>query len=215
MNRSRLPWLLLVAATLALLRWLVPPSPSPAVAGVVLPAAVLPISPPMLPPVALIPPREGASTGPLAGREIGANSPVVLPPSLGVELSTTGNAFAVRRSAIPVAPVVATVQVPAPQVAPVEVVQAPPPPPPPLQVIGTWDDGISPGVFVATPHSTVLARNETVLMSDYRVISITATQVSLLQISSQLPWTLSVPQNAPPARPSTPPLPKLPISPRS
>jgi len=70
----------------------------------------------------------------------------------------------------------------------------PPPPPPPLQVIGTWDDGTAPGVFIATAQGTVLARPGTVLLAEYRVTAVTAQQVSITHTSSKHVWQLSVPR---------------------
>lgn len=194
MKHNRLPWLLLVVAALLLLRWLAPLRPSTEVdvvqatdaSTVATDAAALKRTP-----------------APLVPEASGSGQPTA--PPVAVEPGAIGNAFSVRRppqavASIPVA--AATVaQAPA-DPPPTEAIQpAPPPPPPPLQVIGTWDDGVSPGVFIATPQSTVLARKDTVLMADYKVVAITAQTVSLLQLSSQLPWSLPVPQNAPPSSP--------------
>lgn len=82
----------------------------------------------------------------------------------------------------------------------------PPPPvenPPPLQVIGTWGGGEQLSVFIAAPHGTVLAHSGDVLMAQYRVQSITKSQVTLLQNSNQRIWNLAIPA-APAAQPPWP-----------
>ncbi|MEO8154063.1 MAG: hypothetical protein ABI605_13415 [Rhizobacter sp.] len=70
----------------------------------------------------------------------------------------------------------------------------PPPPPPPLQVIGTWDDGAAPGVFVSTAQGTVLVRPGAVLLAEYRVTAITAQQVSITHVATKHVWQLPVPR---------------------
>ncbi len=106
-----------------------------------------------------------------------------------------GNAFSVRVVAPPPPP-------PPPVVAPVVAVPAAPvisaqdlaaQAPVPLQVIGTYDDGGAPAVFVATAMGTLIARPGTVLLAEYRVTAITPQQVSLTQVSTQRTIQLSIP----------------------
>lgn len=108
-----------------------------------------------------------------------------------------GNAFAVRVVAAPPAPSPARSVV-------AQVVASPPvqlpsspdlavPPPVPLQVIGTYDDGGAPAVFVATAMGTLIARPGTVLLAEYQVTVITPQQVSLTQVSTQRTIQLPVP----------------------
>jgi hypothetical protein len=207
---------------LLLLRWLAPLQPSSKAVEVVLPSDSV-VSPSMnggKPEQAGLPASIANPTAPPAQTTASNSEPnrveageqlvqdKVVNPSIG-------NAFAVRTPKVadtpppPAAPVV-EVQAAAPPPVVVEASTPPPPPPPPLQVIGTWDDGVTPGVFISTPQSTVLARKDTVLMSDYRVVSISAGAVSLLQLSTQSPWSLAIPQNAPPARSATGLIPKRP-----
>lgn len=108
-----------------------------------------------------------------------------------------GNAFAVRivPPPAPVAPVpvvnvpVAAMLMPQPAANPQRAV----PPLPPLQVIGTYDDGGTPAVFLATPSGTLIARPGSVLMSEYRVTAITAQHVTLTQVSTQQSFQLPLP----------------------
>lgn len=76
-----------------------------------------------------------------------------------------------------------------------------PPPPPPLQVIGTWDDGNAPGVFVAGPQGTLLVRPGQTVLDDYKVQKITKRELILTQLSNQRDWPLSIPAVA-----DTPPM---------
>lgn len=104
------------------------------------------------------------------------------------------NAF-LARSQVP-APVVKPARVTAPP--PVVYTPPPPPPspvdnPPPLQIIGTWGDDANLAVFLSGPQGTLLARPGDVLLSDYRVQSITKQQLTLLQDSNQRSWNLSIP----------------------
>ncbi len=195
---QHLPWLLAVVVALLLLRWLAPLHPGPSALEVVLPAS----------------PDTGRSS--TAGQDrisySGQAQPATALPTLPAEAaasaSTMGNAFAARRPTAAVAASVHSSPIQAVQVTrqpvdtPPQPPAPPPPEPPPLQVIGTWDDGAAPGVFIATPQSTVLARKGSLLMSDYRVVEINTQAVSLLQLSNQTPWTLAVPQNAPPSQPA-------------
>lgn len=122
-------------------------------------------------------------------------------PSWPVRSSTqnedAGNAFLARGQVPPPTPLRSSPVAPP---APVAYVPPPPPPPtpPPLQIIGTWGDEANLAVFVAGPQGTVLARQGEVILSDYRVQSITTQQLTLLQNSSQRTWNLPIP-----AAPST------------
>jgi hypothetical protein len=118
------------------------------------------------------------------------------------EIDVPGNAFPVRIAASPAvasapAPAAATaarVSVPNVTLPPPVLVAAPVAPPPPLQVIGTYDDGAAPAVFIATPTETLIARPGTLLLSDYRVVGITAQAVALTQVSTNLALQLTVPR---------------------
>lgn len=104
-----------------------------------------------------------------------------------------GNAFLARS------------QVPPPQVKqapsppPTPMVYAPPPPPqpveiqPPLQVIGTWGDEANLAVFLSGPQGTVLARAGDVILSDYKVQSVSKNTLTLQQNSNQRSWNLAIP----------------------
>jgi hypothetical protein len=220
MKQSRLPWLLAVAAVLLLLRWFVPLQPASKAVELVLPNEAVVSTP--VGSAEVQQKRSPVSTSPAdtpsalelhpAGMDAGLDKP---------RDANIGNAFAVRSSTVPdtpqqTSPTVVAIQAAAPPPPTSEVTEPPPalPPPPPLQVIGTWDDGVSPGVFISTPQATVLARQDTVLMSDYRVVSISAGTVSLLQLSSQSPWSLAIPQNAPPAHAPNRPAPAPPAKPQ-
>lgn len=110
-----------------------------------------------------------------------------------------GNAFAVRAasapaSVLPPAPVVAVAR---PVAIPPSVVMPPslPSQPPllPFQVIGTWNDGKQPGVFLASATGVLLARPGAVLQSEYKVLDVTSQQVSFVQIATQREFKLAVP----------------------
>lgn len=219
MKQGRLPWLLAIAAVLLLLRWFAPLQPASKAVDIVLPSEAV-VSPTVssgkleqaaVPAVASAAHTAASNSEP---SRVGVGAQVEQGKSVDASI---GNAFAVRSPPVPdtpppPTPPVARVQAAAPP--PVMAEATVPPPPPPLQVIGTWDDGVSPGVFITTPQATVLARKDSVLMSDYRVLSITAGAVSLLQLSSQLPWSLAIPQNAPPASAPHRPAPAPPAKPQ-
>jgi hypothetical protein len=117
--------------------------------------------------------------------------------ALSDEADVPGNAFAVRVVPAPAAaasPVIVAVASPPP---PPVLPAAPVPPPVPLQVIGTYDDGGPPAVFVATPTGTLIARAGTVLLAEYRVTSITPQQVAITEVSTQRTLQLAVPGGAP------------------
>jgi hypothetical protein len=108
------------------------------------------------------------------------------------------NAFAARVSPVPPTPAPPP---PPPQpvqamVAPVMPVEVTPQvPPPPLEVIGTWNDGVSgPSLFFTTPQGTAFARMGTVLMSEYRVMEIASDHVTLAEVASQREWRLPIPK---------------------
>ena len=113
------------------------------------------------------------------------------------ETDMPGNAFAVRPVPAPVLPApipsVARVVIAAPVEPPVPVA-----PPPPLQVVGTFDDGTTPAVFVATSRGTLLARAGTVLLSEYKVTAITPQQITVVQLSTQKATNLPIAGRATP-----------------
>lgn len=115
------------------------------------------------------------------------------PVRSAIKEDDAGNAF-LARGQVPV-PVVKQLVIAAP--APVAYALPPPPPPveipPPLQIIGTWGDDTNMGVFLAGPQGTVLARPGDMVLSDYRVQSITKQQLTLQQNSNQRSWTLAIP----------------------
>lgn len=127
------------------------------------------------------------------GRAASSDIVAAWPVRSAAKEDDAGNAF-MARGQIPT-PVVkqAVMATPAP------VIYAPPPPPqpvespPPLQIIGTWGDEANPGVFMSGPQGTVLARAGDVILSDYRVQSITKQQLTLQQHSNQRSWTLAIP----------------------
>ena len=104
-----------------------------------------------------------------------------------------GNAFAVRSvaSLAPAAPVVAA---PAPVT---RAVALPPPvaaePLPPLSIVGSYDDGQTQAVFVATPGGIRIARTGTVLLSEYQVAGIAPERVTLMRVSDRRPFELPLP----------------------
>jgi hypothetical protein len=108
-----------------------------------------------------------------------------------------GNAFAVRPPPPPpYVPPVVVAKVRAAPPAPVPVVVAlpvePPPPPMPYQVIGTWDDGKEPGVFLSSPSGTVLARPGMTLQAEYKVSAITPQQITLIHLATKREVRLAV-----------------------
>ena len=108
-----------------------------------------------------------------------------------------GNAFSVRivpsslstgQAAAAPAPAALAAPLPAP-VALVPVAE----PIPPLQVIGTYDDGRTTAVFIATPMGTLMARPGSLLLSEYQVAGITPGRVTLTRVSNQRSFELPVP----------------------
>lgn len=100
------------------------------------------------------------------------------------------NPFGLRTPPAPVAPVVAM----PPRIV---TVAAPPPPapipPPPLQVVGTWSDGQSAGVFVAAPDGTHLTHAGDTLMAQYKITRIDTRQVSIEELANKRQWSLPIP----------------------
>lgn len=181
MKQRRLLWLVAVMGVLAVLRVLAP-SPSRDAAPSVAEAIV---------------------RKPAAAKRAAAVMPV--PAAVGTatpqsdDLDVPGDAFAVRPPPPPpyVPPVVVAKTKPAPPT-PAPVVTAapaePPPPPMPYQVIGTWDDGQAPGVFLSSPTGTVFARPGMTLQAEYQVTAITPQQISLLHLATKREVRLAVPR---------------------
>ena len=187
MNQRRLVWLVLLMCTLAVLRVVVPSSTQEA-------------SPPVAEAIVRKPPPSQSAA---AAKRLPSNVPVRT-FSQAEEVDDPGNAFAVRPPppAPKPAPVVAAKAPPAPlpvvpviAIAPTE----PPAPPMPYKVIGTWDDGQAPGVFLSSPTGTVLARPGATLQAEYKVVAITPQQISLLHLATQREVRLAV--TRPPATP--------------
>jgi len=200
MTQRRLPWLLAMLGALLLVRWLVPnPVEPPDTAEAVLRPAD--------PKRAIAPMAPGLTPGIAPADATVVTMPSVAPralPAAGLpdfsDATLAGNAFAVRTPPVIVVPPSPPVRVAAVVVAPTpSPLPAPPPPPiplaPPIQVIGTWDDGIAPGVFVSTPGGTKLARKGTVLIMEYLVTALTPQQLTLQQISSKREVQLNVPRS--------------------
>lgn len=108
-----------------------------------------------------------------------------------------GDAFGVRPPPLPVAP-----PTPLPPVAMAKVLPAPVQPlavPPtvapvvPFQVLGTWDDGKAPGVFLTGPSGVEIARKGMMLEGQYQVVSVSPTQVELLEVTTRRAVQLAVP----------------------
>jgi hypothetical protein len=188
MKQRRLYWLLAIMLVLAIARAWVPPSnrqapQSIAQAIVRKPAPIAKATP--APAVTL---AASAADVPLA------------PGSAAVDdLDDAGNAFAVRPPPpppyVPPAPQVAQVKPVAPAVAPVPT--EPPVPAPPYQVIGTWDDGKEPGVFLASPNGTLFAHLGATLQAEYKVTAITPQQITLQHLASKREVRLTVPRPSP------------------
>ena len=182
MKQKRLLWLVALMGVLAILRVLAP-SPGREVAPSVAEAIVRKPSPATKP----------ATKAVLAPVAVAGSRP----HSDG--LDDPGDAFAVRPPPAPpyVPPVVVAKVKPVPPV-PVPVIAAvpvePPPPPMPYQVIGTWDDGKAPGVFLSGPNGTVLARPGMTLQAEYKVTAITPPQISLQHLATKRDVHLVVPR---------------------
>jgi hypothetical protein len=115
------------------------------------------------------------------------------------EVDVPGNAFPVPEIAAPATPAPSpNTVVPAhPQPVVVQVAAVAPPSAvddtPPLQVIGTYDDGGTPAIFVATPSGVEIVRKGSVVLAEYQITAITQQNVSLLQLSTQRPLQLAIP----------------------
>lgn len=190
MKQWRLAGLLAIMGAMIVVRWLVPNPPvhdSP-VQDTTAQAVVRPARAPV----------NTDSTNDLT-RGTARSTPLEAQPvsSLDADLSGAdlpGNAFAARPP-----PVLA----PAPALPPVTSAPVGPPPPlapapipssPTFSVIGTWDDGVEPGVFVSTPSGTRLARPGTVLMAEYRVTALTPQQLLLEHVTTKREYRLNVPR---------------------
>jgi len=189
MKQRRLTVLLGAMATMIAVRLWVPFSAPgvPAVEAIAKPAAAVRAPLPAGPP-------QPDSAAPTTGDRPAV--PLALAGGSDAEDETAGNAFAVRHPPVPVAPS-APVQPVHEAVAPVAE-PAPPDPAPPYQVIGTWDDGTTPGVFVATPNGVELARVGSSLGTVYKVTAISRQILTLEQITSKRQFQLAVPASASP-----------------
>lgn len=191
MRQGRLKWLVIVMCVLVILRVLVPPiTPAPPALAQALVRQPAPIASVLAVPTTAMP------------------SSVAVPRERNIreERDVPGNAFAVRPPPlppyVPPAPRVAMTKVtpiPAPVVT--AVATEPAPPPVQFQVIGTWDDGKEPGVFLSSPSGTMLARMGATLQAEYKVTAITAQQISLVHLASKREVRLVVP--TPPNTPRT------------
>ena len=180
MKQPRLQWLLVALVVLAVLRWLAPPrAEAPAATGVS-EAVTRPARAASAPPTTLV---SAALTMRDAGDDVGAEP--------------AGNAFAVRMPPPPPAPPpsarVAVKNVVTPP-EPLPVAVAPVPPPPPFQVIGTWNDGTGPAVFVSSPTGALIARPGVVLMGEYSVTALTSQLLSLRHVATKRDIQLPVPR---------------------
>ena len=178
MKQRRLLMLLVVMVALVALRLVSPPGEQGATSSQELVAAVV------RPERIIVRQPEALPMGPDPSQPIDARD-------------VPGNAFAARVIRQPTPPP----PPPAPKVVafvgppePVPVPPPPPPPPPPIQVIGTWDDGAAPGVFMSTAQGTVLARAGTVLLAEYKVTAVTPQQVSITHLATKHVWQLPVPR---------------------
>jgi hypothetical protein len=117
------------------------------------------------------------------------------------QVDVPGNAFAVPVVApppAPLAPVAAAPTAPRPvaQIQPVVAAPVPDEPPLPLQVIGTYDDGGTRAIFLATPSGTLIVREGSLVLDDYRITQITRQNVSLTRVSTQRSLQLPIPNGA-------------------
>lgn len=131
------------------------------------------------------------------------NAPAPQTTAAPEEIDLPGNAFSVRVPPIPpVAPAPPAPLTEKPFVGPAvppSYVPPPPPPPPPVQIVGTWDDAKSPGVFISSLQGgTVLARVGTVLLAEFEVTALTSQHVAVTHTSSKYEWRLPIPRAANP-----------------
>ena len=188
MKQQRLLWLVGVMCVLVILR-VVAPSPDsdrpPAVAEAIVRKA----------------PATKATLAPTTPASPTASAMAFEPAPPVNDLEVPGNAFAVRPPPptpyVPPAPVVAKAVPVAPIPVATPVAMEPAAPPMPYQVIGTWDDGKEPGVFLSSPNGTLLARTGATLQSEYKVTAITPQQISLQHLASKREVRLALPRPAP------------------
>jgi hypothetical protein len=184
MKQPRLAVLFAVLVGLLALRWLVPPGAGATVD--VVPATA-----------------RGAV---LSSTRVAANTALTAPLATDWAAGTRDaddgpprNAFASRLPPAPVAAAVPKLRA-EPALRPFVGPPLPPPvvlpPPPPLQVIGSWQDERGASVFVAGPRGVLQVRVGDVLLSDYRLVSITPSQVLVLQLSINQQFPLAVPAGA-------------------
>lgn len=190
MNRRWWTWLALLVAVLALI-WM-DPWPASKMGEVGMAPVVLPTAS-----RAAVPSTQAALPDPaMAQQNIAPSTPLSASPS-----SLADNAFEVRGATQAVAMQTPTrARMPRATLPPAPLPPLPTPTfvepvPPPLQVIGTWQDGRSePGVFLAAPSGTLLARVGQTLMAEFTVDQITQKELVLKQLSNQKVWRLSIPQ---------------------
>jgi hypothetical protein len=188
MKQRRLMWLLVVMGSLAIVRLLIPSQTKLEAPSVV---------------EAIVRKQKRVATP----AETGAGT-MNSSKSLSDELDLPGDAFAVRPMPPPpyLPPTVVAKTVTKTKTRASPAFQSPPVAvdsveslPVPFQVIGTWDDGEAPGVFLSSPYGTLLARPGATLQSEYRVTSIAPQQITLVQLSTQREVHLAVPR--PPTTP--------------
>jgi hypothetical protein len=187
MKQPRLATLFAVLLGLLALRWWAPPGA--ATTGDVVPATT----------------RATAAPSSRAASSTALPAPLTTDWAAGTRDADDGplrNAFASRLPPVAVAAAATNPRVPpAPRPfigppLPSPVAPPPPPPLPPLQVIGSWQDERGASVFVAGPRGVLQGRVGDVLLSDYRVVSITPSQVLVLQLSINQQFPLAVPAGA-------------------
>jgi hypothetical protein len=186
MKQPRLAVMLAVLVGLLVLRWWVPAGGSSlATTVVVVPATARPAA-------------RTAQRAPMPDL-LTASASDLSAGTRDAEDGRARNAFAVRAPPVPPQPkTLPALAPPAPRpfVGPPLPPPVVPPPPPPLQVVGSWHDERGASVFVAGPRGVLQGRVGDVLLSDYRVVSITPSQVMVLQLSINQQFPLAVPAGA-------------------
>lgn len=125
-------------------------------------------------------------------------------PARDAATEPAGNAFASRKpppavAVIASSPKVVATQMPPPPVTVPTVVALPPgvvapaPETAPFQVIGTYDDGSAPALFVATAAGAAFVRVGSPLGTDHRVTAITGRTLTLMQVSTRRTLELPIP----------------------
>lgn len=201
MNRRRLLGLLGLVTALGVARWLVPVESGPAPdlvaarerkVGMPTGAASAPSrqTTPRVPAASLVTSGPGMEDDPPIGDAFSIRHAPTLPSVVSVPATGAAPTAVAPPPLLPVAPPpVAAANEP---VAPVAAAS------PPMQVIGTWDDGTAPpGVFLALPRGTVLARVGTVLMAEYTVTSLDRLQVTVTNLETRQSFSIPVPATAP------------------